>query len=120
MVSSSSNPRRARLFLPIRFPISCCHSCTRQETQIAFDKRQLDQPEVVESQLLIARRNCTTLFQPTDTLLDRTALAILDTVIGHRATAFPLPSASFGWDDRFDPTQPQPVANTLDIIGTVG
>jgi hypothetical protein len=80
----------------MRFAISCRHGCARQEAKIAFDKGQLDQPEVVEGQLLIACRNRMTLFQPAHALFDRTATAILDTIIGHRPTTFAFPLRRLG------------------------
>src|SRR5262245_49183226 len=109
-----------RLFLPIRFPILCRHDCTCQEAQIAFDKRQLDQPEVVERQFLVACRNGTTLFQPAHALLDGTAPAILLTVIRHWTATFALPSAPFGRNDRRNPTRPQEVADAHRVISAVG
>src|SRR4051812_13669142 len=85
--------RRTRLFLPIRFPVLCRHDRTCQEAKIAFDKRQLDQPEIVERQFLVACRNGTTLFQPAHALLNGTASAILLTVIRYWATTLAFPRA---------------------------
>src|SRR5262249_3334719 len=94
-----------------------CRSC--QEAKIAFDKRELDQPKIVERQLLVARRDCTTLFQPPDTLFNRTAVAVADSIIAHRTPAFALASAPPWRNDWLYCVQPQPMADALGVIAPI-
>src|SRR3954470_7426249 len=89
-----------RLFLPIRFPILCRHDGTCQEAKIPFDERQLDQPEIVERQFLVACRDRATFFQPPYTLLDAAASAILFTVIADWAPTLAFSLALFRRNDR--------------------
>jgi hypothetical protein len=91
-----------------------------QESQVAFNDRQFDQPKIVQCQLLVARPNRATLLEPPDHLLDYTAVAIPKRIVAERPTWPPPSTHPLGRDDRTKPLLPQPVPQPQHTVGPIG